>query len=325
MKSGIYPADRRIIVDNYTLDLWRTCPRKFFWRIAKELSFKPSHILEVTPTTKIPMACELAFGIAIHKAMDTLHTGGIDALGQACDDFLEVYGDTEDPKKKRTPGRGVKLLKGYAKQWTESDFEKWSIVQCEARFAASLGTIPVATSEGTTEDWDIVYHGALDKIRSKKSDPEHLNVIDHKTTSWLTEHTMTAFTMSNQFYGYLNGLRALLGTPMKNTSFTIDLMVLNPKTDRFDRKTINPTEEAMAEWQSGIRATCQHILTAHHSEEAQGDSPHLAYPRYAPTRCTDYGRLCSYWDLCETVADPMMHGMTLEAQFYVDPWDPETR
>jgi len=323
MKSGIYPDERRIIVDNYTLDLWRTCPRKFFWRIAQELSFKPSNILEVTPQTRIPLAPALAFGIAIHKALDTLHLGGLDALPQACEDFLDIFGDTEDPKGKRTPGRGVKLLKGYAKQWAAQDLQRWEILQCEARFATSLGSIPIHTPSNTTEEWEILYHGALDKIRSRRDNPTHINILDHKTTSWVTEHTMTAFTMSNQFYGYLNGLRSLLGTEPKNSSFTIDLLVMNARSDRFDRKTIHPTAPALQEWQMGIRETCRHILHAHFAEDL--DEPHLAYPRYAPTRCTDYGKLCDYWDLCETVTDPTLYSTTMSAQFYVDPWDPETR
>lgn len=306
MKSGLYEDEKIFSCDNYTLDLYRACPRKFWWRIGRDLSRKPAGHYNTIDPKKMPMAPELAFGIAIHKAMDVLHTGGTVADAQAA--FLDTFGDTEDPKNKRTPGRGTRLIKNYWKQWENED-KQWKTLQCEAPFELDLGDI---------RGYKVLYHGALDKIRQRIDDPSRLDILDHKTTSWMHGNMMQTWEISNQFYGYYAGARGLLGNTVDLT-FTTDVIGMNPKTDVFQRQSISPTPEQMEEWTEGILATCRAIIEMWH---VSGDNFEF-WPKHSPSRCMDYMRPCEYLDIC--TSHPAHVNMTLDAMYYDDPWDPDER
>ena len=86
MKTGIYKDEHIIKVDNYALSEFRTCPRKFQHRIAQALV--PGGISVSAESIKIPDS-PLLFGIAVHKALDTLFME--EHLPSAVDAFLEAY------------------------------------------------------------------------------------------------------------------------------------------------------------------------------------------------------------------------------------------
>jgi hypothetical protein len=306
MKSGLYEDTKVFSTDNYTLDLFRQCPRKFWWRIGKDLSRKPSGYHSTADTKTISHAPELQFGIAMHKGLDELYLGhGVDAAHAA---FLESFGDCDDPKGKRTPGRGMRIITKYDRQWHTED-EQWETIQCEAKFELNLGEILGYT---------VLYHGALDKIRRRRDAPTVINIVDHKTTSFAHGAMMQTWEISNQFYGYYAGARGLMG-PDADISFTTDVLIINPKSDDFQRQTISPTAEQLAEWRTGILATSESVIR----QWLKADGDFKQFPKHSPSRCFDYMRPCAYLDLCTSISAHIP--MTLDAMYYPDPWDPAER
>ena len=101
MKTGINHTTKEIKLDNYSLSLFRECPRKYSNRIQQGL---------IPQTTGGGMAPELLFGIAMHNAMDTLFAE--QNVDLACARFLDSYQPVPEDIK-RTPGRGISIIEDY--------------------------------------------------------------------------------------------------------------------------------------------------------------------------------------------------------------------
>ena len=298
MKTGIYKDEHIIKVDNYALSEFRTCPRKFQHRIAQALV--PGGMAVSTESIKIPDS-PLLFGIAVHKALDTLFME--EHLPSALDAFLEAYQPVpEDPK--RTPGRGVRLIENYAKRWMKED-NIYNTVDSELYFESSLGHIDI---DGT--EWEIRYGGLIDKILS---DNTNLICMDHKTSTWESQYLVPSYTLSNQFVGYIWAAQQIPEYSKVN-NFIVDVLLMSPKNDSFFRSSLSMNETILAEWKRGIEVTCAQILRMHYDN---------FYPMYGKDACTSWNRLCPYFDICSA-----SHGFrqtVMNAQYSKLVWDTAAR
>ena len=298
MRTGIDHADRVIKVDNHSLSVFRECPKKYQYRIKKGLVSQPSDFYEDAGDP--PPSSPLLFGLAIHRALDTLFNE--QNLDLACDRFLESFQPVPDDPK-RTPGRGCEVLEGYWNRWKENDQMAYSTVQSELKFSFELGQIAHPVS-GVM--YSIVYCGLIDKVLERKSDGQSL-LMDHKTSSWESMYLVNAYAQSQQFLGYLAGAQAL-GIPAE--TLIVDILLMKPKNNDFIRSEIRTDSDSRIEWKWGIQQTCTMMLMC--------DSNDI-WPQYGKEPCTSWNHLCEYFQLCD--AKPSLRESTESMLYQVKFWD----
>jgi len=285
MKAGIYPNEHIIKIDNYALSEFRTCPRKFQHRIVESLV--PGGFTKTPGQLKIPDP-PLLFGIAIHQALDSLFME--ESLPLAIDVFLEAFQPVPEDKK-RTPGRGIRLLENYAKQWQTQD-KIYDTIQSELYFEFDLDVVSVSSRHRTSPstDWKIVYGGLIDKILSHD---DQFICMDHKTSTWESQYLVPSHQLSNQFIGYIWATQQI---PEYSSCehFIADILLMSPKNDSFYRSELDLNTDVVNEWKQGIMVTCSQIIQLYSAD---------FFPMYGKDACTSWNRLCPYFDICGATHD----------------------
>ena len=300
MKSGIYPKEKRLVVDNHSLEQFRTCPRKFSHRIEQDLIPIPDRWEEGDP---IVPGFKLQFGISIHHGLDVLWQKH-DVEG-AKDAFLNSWTDSGcwDEDRRRNSTTGLRMIDDYWErhgEWLESI----ETVATEAHFGHQLGVVP------DSDGWEVYYHGKIDKIG--KEDGE-LFLCDHKTTAWESANMASTYELSNQLYGYMYGVAAFLG--FKNLQFAlIDILVANPVNHSFIRSRIYADSEQMAEWKQDILQTARHILDCYERN---------IWPKYGKDACSKWNNECEFFGICRTT--PTLRKDVTTVNYTTLPWDPDER
>jgi hypothetical protein len=289
MKTGINHTTKEIKLDNYSLSLFRECPRKYSNRIQQGL---------IPLTTGGGMAPELLFGIAIHNAMDTLFAE--QNVDLACERFLDSYQPVPEDTK-RTPGRGISIIEDYWKRWSR-DNDRYDMAVSEVKFELLLGNIG---------DYAVFYGGLIDKvlIRDNKT-----FLMDHKTSSWESTYLIPAYAQSQQFKGYIwAGQHPNLKLDNCN-QLIVDVLLIKPKNNDFFRSEVRCNELDITEWRAGILQTVQLMLMCDQAE---------VWPQFGKESCTSWNRLCSYFELCDA-SQSLRSGMQ-EGLYTVEHWDTDHR
>lgn len=300
MKSGIYPDEKRLVVDNHSLEQFRTCPRKFHNRIEQDLIPIPEHWEEGDP---IPIGFKLQFGISIHHALDVLWKDH--DVEEAKDAFLNSWVDSNcwDEDRRRNSTTGLRMVDDYWErhgEWMESI----ETVAVEAHFGHQLGVVP------DSDGWEVYYHGKIDKIAKEDG---KLFLCDHKTTAWESANMASTYELSNQLYGYIYGVSAFLG--FKNLQFAlIDILVANPVNHSFIRSRIYSDADQMAEWKHDILQTARHILDCYERD---------SWPKYGKDACSKWNSECEFFGLCR--ATPSLRKDITAVNYTTLPWDPDER
>jgi len=301
MKAGIYPDEHIIKIDNYALSEFRTCPRKFQHRIVESLV--PGGFTKSPDQIKTPDA-PLLFGIAIHQALDSLFMQ--ENLPLAIDVFLEAYQPVPEDKK-RTPGRGVRLIENYAKQWQTQD-KVYDTVQSELYFEFELDII--VTKLDSAPLWKIIYGGLIDKILLHD---DNIICMDHKTSTWESQYLVPSHQLSNQFIGYVWATQQIPEyTSCEN--FIADILLISPKNDSFYRSELNINTNVINEWKQGITTTCNQIIQLYYAD---------FFPMYGKDACTSWNRLCPYFDICGASHD--FRSTVKSTQYSKLTWDTAAR
>ena len=297
MKTGIDHDAKTIKLDNYTLSTFRECPQKYAYRIKEGLIAQPEGY-GFTEEKSLPMPVELSFGIAIHKALDTLFNE--QNLDLAIARFLEVFADPPEDKK-RTPGRGVEVIEGYWDRWYEAD-RKYDRVQSELSFIAPLGAI---------NDYEVYYGGLIDKVL--RSEDNEIILMDHKTSSWESQYLVPAYALSNQFRGYIWGFNTISPTESAD-HLLVDILLLKPKNNDYFRSDIKADPSMIDEWKAGILQTAQMMLLCDQTD---------IWPLYGKEPCTNWNRVCTYFQLCDT--EPSRRNAARNMLYTIDHWDTDKR
>ena len=306
MKAGIYPETSQILLDNYAMSNFRTCPRKFQHRIVERLvpggdmfgMGGPSDEPQPTPP-------ELLFGIAIHKAMDALWIGhGIEAAKNA---FLERFQPVPEDRK-RTPLRGIELIEEYANRWA-LELNQIETCQIEIKFSQEVGTI---TSQDKT--WTVFGGGVIDKLYTTKGRDDKFYVCDHKTSTWESESLIPSFNLSSQFMGYVAGAAAFIPDDCSCTTCVGDILCVYPKNNKFYRSEIEFTEAILSEWRDNILQTARMILDCYERE---------VWPMFGKDACTGWNKLCPYFDICDATKD--FRPQVRTSLFTESVWDVDAR
>jgi len=229
-----------------------------------------------------PTSAPLLYGSAMHTALDHLY--GEQSTKEAGKAFLEAFQPPPDDPK-RTPLRGIQMLTEYWEEW-ESIVDNYSNIICETSFRAPLGEVkhPI-----TGEIWDVIYSGLIDKIVTGPDG--NVFCIDHKTSTLQTAALAQSYNMSNQFQGYMYGARHAPGLGFPVDYLIIDLLLLHPKNNKFERHVLEYNEERQEDWRKDILATIRQILLA--------DSDDV-WSRYGQQSCVTFHQLCQFYRLCNS-------------------------
>jgi hypothetical protein len=281
MRAGIHHDKRLIFVDNTALQEFRTCPAKFQWRINRGLY---EARLEMSGNEPPPVSAPLLFGGAMHTALDELY--GAQSPKGAGQAFLDAFQPPPDDPK-RTAIRGIEMLTEYWDTWGHV-IDGYSGIVCETSFRAPMGQV---IHPATGEPWDVVYSGLIDKI---VTDPEgNTFCIDHKTSTMQTAALSRSYNMSNQFQGYMYGARHAPGLGFEIDHLVVDLLLLFPRNNKFERHTLSYDEERQADWKKDIFSTVRQILLADHDQQ---------WARYGQQSCVTFHQLCQFYRLCNSPA-----------------------
>lgn len=248
--------------DHTKLSLYRLCPQKYEYRIVENL---------VTKDTE----WALAFGIAIHKALETIYDGSYvqrDEKGtyRYQSVFLELY-PKEPPKGYRTRVTGVELLTQYIAKWHSEPFK---VVEIEAPFTVQI------PNDAESPDFHLM--GRIDLVVEWDGE---VMPLDHKTTSYFGEHFELGFKVDAQptLYMYALGARRCVINALRVSAKIND--------ESFVRKITTRTPEEIARTLHDVKKTVSDIRASRALS---------VWPRHGSQSCFAYNRTCEYYALCSS-------------------------
>ena len=160
-----------------------------------------------------------------------------------------------------------------------------------------------------------------DNIEIFRTVPRDLNTravryycMDHKTSSWQSESLLPAFSLSNQFMGYVAGAQQFLPAGAYCDTIIADVLCIWPKKNAFMRNPLTFTEERLNEFRIGILQTVRHMLMDYQDNR---------FPRHGRDACTLWNKPCTYFEICNASAK-MREGVK-SFNYSKVPWDTEQR
>lgn len=268
--------------DNTKLALYRLCPQKYYYRIEQGLVPKGTDYA-------------LAFGIAIHKALETIYDGTYkdktDDMYKYQKVFLDMY--TSEPEKgHRTRAIGLELLTHYLVRWQNEPFE---VIGIETPFVLHMSDFALVGRIDLLIKWD-----------------ELVMPLDHKTTSFFGEHFELGYKLDPQPTIYMKAVDNLYRGQSVMKAVINALRVTNKITDEsFVRKITTRNSREVDKCFADIRDTVGKIRQ---SAECN------VWPRSAPQACFAYNRTCEYYALCTSHND--QHTTLRDNAYNREMWQP---
>lgn len=308
--SGIRTKSGYIFYDNSTLNDFRVCPRKGYFKHIRK--FAPSGI-----------AMPLIFGGAWHSAMDVLwplSSKGIkknQVIEESFEAFLKFWANTEASKLDeftlndlyfpRVPTKALELLSFYFDEYGESLLD-YEIATIELPFIVPL----------TNDETKLMYIGRIDKDVMYKGGPHEF--FDHKTGSALETMWTNSFSPNDQFDGYFHAGKMLYGNSFH--SITVDGIQVH-KTKKAVKRL--PLLLQIPQVEGWLWETLEQIGEIEYNEklllEYRESGKHQNFLPAFPKNCTacanQYGKPCPYRDLCVYQNNPEDHEM-------MDAFEPST-
>lgn len=270
--------------DNTMIKAFQSCPRYYYWR----------HVRHLAPRAR---ALPLEFGIALHEGMDAYYsTGKVEEAVQA---FAERFAGTEGDDK-RNLDNGARILINYAKSYPV-EREPWKVLYVEKGFELILDTKKT-----------IHYFGRMDMLI--EWDPYGIVVVDHKTSSWISDNYMRAHATDRQFTGYILGATEYFPKVYGAMVNVLEVPKTMSRDPKVQRELVTRSEIDIALW---VNETLQVV------KQIDACAASDTWPTNAPFYCTAWNRLCDYFYLCtqhkhhETVRVP-------PEDFVEEPWLPFT-
>ncbi|KKM64882.1 hypothetical protein LCGC14_1496880 [marine sediment metagenome] len=303
MGNDLTPHKTWDVFDNSKISLFKTCPRKYFFR----------HVLGWT--SELPNI-DLVFGQAWHIAMEHLllnKRGGrylddtlTEAHAMLSEYYREYFPDQMEDEfyAPKTPGNALIALAEYAATYRE-DLEV--VLQTEI-----AGTIMI--------DEDRVFHFKMDS--TLKSVEGYIFSRDHKTATRHDKIWVDKFVLDSQPGGYYTALVMLYG-PEVVRGIEMSGTFLKKTGNTFERVMISKTPDMIQVWLYNINHYIDMILWCHQELE-KCDAEHdvlTAFPMDDES-CTKYYRLCPYHAICSTRCNPLRHTKMLPEGLKIEYWDP---
>lgn len=289
--------------DASRLDLFFTCPRRYYYR----------HEVHLVPADGGSNNDALTFGSAIHSALechykgtgwdmvDCPHRNPLDGECPFCRGgqtrrlfakFLEKFPSNLETER-RTQITGLRLLAKYLEHYRSEPFETHAVEQ------------PVIFPID-----DFYFVGKIDLLISW---PDY-HILDHKTAGRVSDNYHRGFRIHTQITGYMLAASAAIGEAVSKAVVNTIVVPSGSKPvepdKHFVRRITTRNQHDFDEWYITLQSAVAEIRLQRRVER---------WPQ-RPSGCFSYNRQCEYWDLC-TVAKSARAGI-INSQFKVDPWDP---
>lgn len=269
-------------IDNYALSTFRTCPRKYLYRIRRG----------VVRMEEDRSAVE--FGISIHKALQQKD------IENAINAFVSEYSKTDPPMTddKRSMENGVFILQKYFERY-KRDEEVFDTIDEEIGFTIRLSP-------------SVLYEGRIDKMIRWK-DGRGYAVLDHKTTSIATRNLCQ--NPHNQIEGYILAARILkaIDTLCEGVFDYIYVSKDQSKYEKgegFARIITMRTDVQMENWIEEVLQTVSLIRSCQRKK---------VWPKWSEG-CSQYFTLCPYNLLCTAEERHEQH--IIDQFYRKDIWNP---
>ena len=245
-------------LDNFQIEQFSTCPRKFYYRVHKGY------------TTKHRGAA-LGFGVTLHEGLREWYTSKNFDL--ACDAMKAVWQDTVEDDY-RTFARAVAVLEEYTRYY---DSELLKIVHNDDNHPMLEITFQVDTGRG------FIYTGIFDGLMTINGE---YFVFEHKTTSQLGAQYFRQYKPNGQVTGYMWAASRIFGKPVVSAMINA-IGVLKTQT-KLDRHITTRTPEETDEWLDNVCAVHDEIVRCETADE---------WPQRTVNCIGKYGA-CEFHDIC---------------------------
>jgi hypothetical protein len=255
----------------------------------------------------------LEFGVAWHLAKEHLLLHGCDdkqlsiAFGAFLSHFRKYYTEEDDLLLgNKGSGSALLALKQYAKDLGYRNTEL-KVIETEVAGRIEL------------DDCENFYSVKIDAIVEWQ---DRLWCLDHKTASRDSATDDAGRVMSAQFVGYAAVMRSYYGVD-KVGGALVDVSVLRSKDSAHKRLICKYNEGAYEDWYSSVLyylGEIQFQLDQLQYDNAQ-NSCMKSFPQNTES-CTQYGRTCSYYDICAAHCNPLSINRPIDMVQSI--WNPHT-
>lgn len=279
-----------MIVDNYALTMFQTCPAKYLLRMKQ--GWVP-----------IRRRAALGFGGAIHVGLAEFYRTG--KKEEAIKRLVDRWPQNMPVDDFRTREKAVTVMLDYFQEYPSENFK--IIGFPDAPLVEKAFTID--TGMTCFDGEPILYGGILDggiEFSGK------VYALEHKTTTRMGDDFKLQFKPNNQITGYIWGLSQLTSLAVGGSMINA-IGIYKAQSTRFDRILTSRTPAEIAEWLENVRHTCDMIRRCEKED---------FWPWHTPA-CTLYG-LCDYHNV-HVLAHPAERQKRLEQDYVGSEWNHEER
>jgi hypothetical protein len=275
--------------DASRLDLYQTCPRRYYHK----------YILRLTPKDK-SASPSASFGLGLHAGLETIYNGdgaefitcehfGPPVEGDLClycqsnggkirkmfQEFLRLF-PVELEYKVYSQHLGLLLLVRYLEKW-RSDPLRDGAYGVETTFSWPLGGIPYVGRVDLLAYWDRVNY-----------------VTDHKSKSRITDNFVRGFKLDAKMTGYIWAISKIMDVPAPSGMINTVLVANNITPNSFARFITSRTPADIAQWQDNTMRVLDDISR---------DTDRNYFPMNS-NACFSYNRECEYYRICTATNNP---------------------
>ena len=287
------------ISDSTKVQTFMNCPRRYFYEYVLGWRLEGGNL-------------HLVFGKAIHEAMEILmYDLSPQAQSNAIDIFMTIYRgefpdeSTDSDRGVKTPIKGLEAITGYAAKYNSID--SFDSVRTEI-----AGTVPINDEDFLTFRIDAI-------IRDK----DGVWLMDHKTTSRVSQVWMDQWSMSFQLGTYSHVLYSLHEAD-EVWGAKINGIALYKKGVEFLRVPVKKSPEMMQSWLFNANHWMD-MINKEFSRLSQSTDSHSvleAFPQNTGS-CGSYGG-CPYLDFCMAWPNPLRRADAIPFGFKQEFWNPKT-
>jgi len=297
------------VLDSTKLKAFQECPRRFFYEYV--LGWRSSH-----PNN------HLYFGQCLHKAMEHLILNGyrtqsvMNALELFNSEYRLIFSpETDEIFSPKTPGRFFDMLIRYITKEYPDDPERYTVYKTEFG-----GTVQLSDShlDKLAFKMDTVL---LDNLTQKYCSLEHKST----AANFISDNYLYNFMLSTQIGTYTHVLNCLV-PPEDVTGIIINCLCFK-KTKSSDfilkRLPIQLSNSQMYVWLETTKRLLRFIYSEYEHLSASTDSQDIltCFPINS-TSCTNWGRVCTYVQLCLGWQNPLQHIQRMPTDLEVSFWNP---
>ena len=300
-------------IDNFALTMHQTCPSKFNMRMNEHW-------------TRREKSAALNFGGIVHEGLAVWYRTGDEQASLAI--IKQNWPEEHPADDYRNLGKALEVMFQYTSFYPRENFQVVGAPDdpmVEVSFTLDTGMFLSCLECGPDFTWEdeghyacsncggafepIEYGGIFDGLVEQGP---HVYVLEHKTTSRLTDRYFLQYKPNNQVSGYVWAARKLSGRKVGGAIINA-IGVYKSQGTKFERRITSRTEREIEEWLGFVRAT---------AEEIQSHRRAGIWPMRTGS-CMMYN-ICEYHGVC-SLSNVEDRQRFLEQQYVQHTWDYENR